>query len=429
MCWIKSFEIKDNTAGTACVFYSRFRNGIWTTPLAVTDTSYNNVPIHFPDIAGDRNGNAYITWVNKTRNKVFFATVYDADSTLVFVPIPTRNALRADVVVDNLDTVRLMWREKLPEEKNYFYSRPINSLEWTSKSIIPNVHDDSQRQPSICADGYGKVILGYRWMGGSSAERKLSYRVYNGFTREWSHQIEYFRAKDKPWGPHFFSDATGNLHAVWNEGTEPNTFICYRKPDGEIIASSSFAGGEESYPPSVVSTDSNGTFILTNTGETYSGTIPEGNVFYRHIDNQWMGKVIPVDTVSAHQTWGHMAAVGNNVLMAWVSDSTIKYSFSLRGYIPEEKPVFNIELFQGRKTFSVSDSLILNIHLYPKDFSFTSIDFYMNNKLVDKLYKKSFPYTLKNPGIGTHTLKGRIYYSDSKYSDSEILRFTVENSD
>jgi len=108
------------------IYYARYRNGIWSETLLCADLGARSVPIHFADVAGDKNGDAYIVWVSRDRNRFYFVTIRDASE----VNIESReaqNALRADVVVDGLDFVRAMYRNKLPSERNFFLSRPIEA--------------------------------------------------------------------------------------------------------------------------------------------------------------------------------------------------------------------------------------------------------------------------------------------------------------
>ena len=56
---------------TQQIAYVRYHEGKWLKPVIISQSK----PIHYPDVAGDCKGNAYLTWVNAARDKLYFATV------------------------------------------------------------------------------------------------------------------------------------------------------------------------------------------------------------------------------------------------------------------------------------------------------------------------------------------------------------------
>ncbi|WP_373515437.1 hypothetical protein [Persicitalea sp.] len=403
MVWLKPIVYAGDSIQTGCILYSRFRNGQWDKPLAVTDTSANSIPIHFPEIAADKFGNAYVVWVNQERNRTYFAKVSQEGKTTVEKPIPTRNSTRADVVVDALDTLRIMWREKGGGEKNYFYSRSINSSDWDRKTVIPR-EEGGQRRPSITADHNGNVHFNYRWMTGGPSDRNISGRIYNGFTGQWSNNVYLTKLQSKPWGPEGFFGATGDSHLVWYEGNGEDNSMCYRDETGKDFFLKGHAGGEDSYPPSGVKLANGKVILISSTDEKYARPNARGNVYYWYVENGRMASPVPIDHTSTAQGWGQIASGERHTMIVWVADEVIKYRLLDIGTGLVTRGVFNITRPQEAQRFKEEESIPIQYVYREFNQQPDVVEVLLNGKLIETVKAGYQPSNAKVAEIGTHTL-------------------------
>ncbi len=311
------------------IAYVRLRSGDWTEPLVVGDLGKDSVPTHYADVAGDRNGDAYVVWVTQDRKRFFFSRVSDAKAVAI-ESRPTRNALRSEVVVDSFDTVWAFYRDKGPEE-NWMLSRPIGGPNELSTQMTPVDADEveGQRQFSVVAGAGGLIFYGYRWMTHDSRNRKLALRRYDVNRGQWSEIIDRFSGRLKPWGPQLAVDSDNLVHAVWNGGPDEGE-LCYRAPDGTVVPLGPGVG-EDGWPPTVAVSNTGEIIVVSSTAEQYRTSVATGTVEYRIGRGVDFSVARDVDENARSKSWGGVATNGEEVLITWVADGRIHYRLGRAG--------------------------------------------------------------------------------------------------
>ena len=303
---------------TQQIAYVRYHEGKWQKPVIVAQSK----PIHYADVAGDSKGNAYLTWVNKDRDKLYFATVTPDSKVKLEIRPTLGSALRSEVVVDTAGYVRVVYREKAPE-KLVFLSRKAGSDKWESVSSVP-VQDEpgaSQRRHGLMTGRDGKTYCAYRY-NNSAGARVLRYRVFDAAKGKWTQQPPEFRGKLKPWGSSMFQDAKGKLHMAWYSGYGKGSLLVYRNPAGKLsILGRGYS--EDGYQPVVAMVDGNVVIIRSTTENYYNDEITGTVEYFVKTGNKFAP---PVDVGKpGAKSYGTMAADDNSLIIAWAQDGRVYY--------------------------------------------------------------------------------------------------------
>ncbi|MBF0429937.1 MAG: hypothetical protein HQK83_01555 [Fibrobacteria bacterium] len=308
------------------VYYARYKNGKWSTPVEVGD----GVPFWDLGVAGDSTGNGYVAFTNFERTHHYFATITNATEVDIEKTAET-GCFEATVIFDKIGNIQYFVRTVAPGTAAItMRTKKPGETAWQTQ-VLPEGSNAGQKNPNFASDSKGNLYIAYRWMDGGSAERILAYQKYDINNSRWSgtNANTRFVGASKPWSPKVFVDKNDGMHILWGGGydRDNNVSLAIRAPSGIITE---LDGGvvEYGWPATMFITDNGETIVVHSSMANIQDTAAHGEVMYLiNKGSSWESNK-DVDANTAIEAWGTVTGRGNEVMMAWVSEGEVKYSTS-----------------------------------------------------------------------------------------------------
>lgn len=325
-----TFIVHDGIAGaevkSGSLYYARLREGRWSTPLRIAGPGPEAVPNHYAGVAGDTAGNGYVVYINAARSRLYFISVRNA----VEVRAESRNvrrAVSAEVEVDSNNVVRVVYRDKGPEE-NLLLSRAAGSAGWDSTIPVPahGLNAFGQRQFGLATSAEGRLYYAYRYRS-EETPNGLALRVFKG--NSWSPEVTRFAssAGTKVWWPQMALDGKGGLHIVWYSTRSGGSRLHYREPGGTVHAIGE-GFGEFAHPPGLAVGAGGDVVIVRSRDHDLRSPVARNGADLLVFSKGQVRSHVELKHPAGAAGWANVASTRAGIVLVWIAGGRVFWQFA-----------------------------------------------------------------------------------------------------
>jgi BNR repeat-like domain len=221
----------DNTPGNYEIYYRKSQDG-GATWLAAQRLSWTTGNSYTPDLAADSSGKLHLVWGDWTpgRMELYYKKSTNGGATWSTVKRLTWNpgdSSYPKIALGSAGLVHLVWTDETPGNSETYYKKSTDGgATWsTGKRLTWNAGDTSNLALVADPSKNPHVI----WIDTTPGNREVYYKKSTDGGAAWSASERLTHSSYETYELAMAADPSGNVHAVWEDGTIGDIDIYYRK--------------------------------------------------------------------------------------------------------------------------------------------------------------------------------------------------------